>query len=178
MLKDSLSEHIYRKLSEGIQTSRHPYNFASLATNIQRSSYQRMVVIRGIKENIIRFYTDSRSSKVVQLRTNPKASLLFYDYKEMEQISLTGTVSISEDFNDATWKDIPRRSYRDYTATMVPGSLVASPTSIVYNSQEPYFCCLEFQFQSIDYLSINRECNTRIKAQYQNNQWKASYVVP
>ena len=57
----------------------------------------RIVVLRGIsqKERKIWFHSDIRSSKVKIIKSNPQASLLFYDKSEKIQLRIGGTTKIN-----------------------------------------------------------------------------------
>ena len=56
-----------------------------------------MVVLRGInkKYNNLWFHTDIRSKKIKTLKTNPIASLLFYDKEEKIQLRIAGNAKIN-----------------------------------------------------------------------------------
>ena len=53
----------------------------------------RVVLLKGIDERGFTFYTNHDSSKGLQLKTNPKAAVLFYWQKLERQVRIQGTVT-------------------------------------------------------------------------------------
>lgn len=83
----------------------------------------RMVLLRGLDDRGLVFYTNHRSAKGRELAANPRAALVFYWPSLGRQIRVTGPVEpASEEESDAYWAGRP------------PGSnlsAVASPQSEV-----------------------------------------------
>ncbi len=136
-----------------------------------------MVVFRGITNNTISIYTDIRTPKVSQLLLNPNASVLFYDYKKMNQIQLTGTIEVEKEYDATVWNSISPKAKKDYTTKLAPGSVIDEPDKVLYGDNIN-FCILKFSFNEIDYLDINRPYHTRAKFKLTNNEWLGNYVIP
>jgi len=167
---------LFSKIKNAIETPRHPLKFGCLASSIQNTPQQRMVVLRAIDKNTIIIYTDPRTAKVEAFSQNPNASLLLYDYEKMEQIILKGTVKIKDEQTDL-WKKIPKHAYKDYTSVEVPGSKLNSPNP-TYDIEKPNFCILKFKFTEIDYLIINKGQNKRYKINLIYPKWFINLIAP
>ena len=69
----------------------------------------RMVLLRGLDDRGLRFYTSYGSRKAQQLRENPSAAALFYWPSLQRQVRIEGTVSeTSEDDSDEYFASRPR----------------------------------------------------------------------
>jgi len=89
----------------------------------------RMVLLRGIDQRGLVFYTDRESDKGRELEANPHAAALFHWFKPLHrQVRVTGAVEEVEDaLSDAYWRSRPSGSRR---------SAVASRQSSVVKSRE------------------------------------------
>jgi len=173
-----LLEEIFTSLKVGRTIPKHPYRYVNLATSVDNKIFQRMVVFRKIEKNCITIYTDSRTPKVSQLKSNSNASLLFWDYKRMTQIQLQGKVAINLEKDTSIWNNLPEKAKEDYSATKVPGSELSSSNEIQFFEEENFFCKLQFHITEIDYLKINKPHHIRAKFTLENEQWEGNYVVP
>ena len=69
----------------------------------------RMVLLRGLDERGLRFYTSYGSRKAQELRENPFGAALFYWPALLRQVRVEGTVSeTSDDDSDAYFASRPR----------------------------------------------------------------------
>ncbi len=169
---------IFKDLSTGIKTAKHPYRYACLSSISQKKPTQRMVVVREIEENTITIYTDSRTKKVADFKQNPNASLLFFDYIQMKQIQLNGMISIDNTTDPNEWNTISEKAQRDYTTHLAPGSRIDDPKNVTYQKDTIYFCKLLFTFTTVDYLEIKKPQHIRATYSIKNNNWEGNYVVP
>jgi len=174
---ESLLHKIFSELHKGVNTPKHPYRYFCLSSISENKPQQRMVVFRSIQENTISIYTDIRTPKASQLLANPNASILLYDYKKMNQIQLSGTVSIEKTYDNTVWESISPKAKKDYTTLLPPGSLVEAPDKVTYGNTI-HFCILKFTFTKIDFLDINRPHHTRAIFNLTDNQWTGDYVIP
>ncbi|GAB4347565.1 MAG: pyridoxamine 5'-phosphate oxidase [Gammaproteobacteria bacterium] len=71
----------------------------------------RMVLLRGLDERGLVFYTNLTSRKGQQLQENPRAALCFHWQPLAEQVLVEGEVElVSEEEADAYWASRPRES--------------------------------------------------------------------
>lgn len=175
---DEILKNIFKEIEKGITIKRHPYKYGCLSSIKNESPQQRMVVMRKLEKNLLTIYTDERSPKVAQFTDNPEASILFYNPVKMTQIILKGHIKINHDTDNEIWKSLPEVAHKDYTTLLAPGTTVENPEP-EYDSNSAHFCYLEFVFDSIDYLNIDRPYHTRTSFKLStSNTWEGSYVTP
>jgi pyridoxamine 5'-phosphate oxidase len=88
------------------------YEAMALATASRNGKTSvRFVLLKGIDERGIVFFTDARSRKGRELRDNPRASLAFYWQPKGRQIRVEGIVEeVTPEEADAYWTTRPRQS--------------------------------------------------------------------
>ena len=85
----------------------------------------RIVLLKGLDNNGMLWYTDSRSDKGEQLAQNPCAALLFYWPPLERQVRVTGTVEVLPDSTaDAYFHSRPRAS--QLSAAAAPQSRIVA----------------------------------------------------
>ena len=79
----------------------------------------RMVLLRGIDDRGLVFYTDQESGKGQELKANPFAAALFHWFTPVHrQVRVTGAVEVVEaSSSDAYWKSRPPGSRRSAVAS-------------------------------------------------------------
>ena len=79
----------------------------------------RMVLLRGIDDRGLVFYTDQESGKGQELKANPFAAALFHWFKPVHrQVRVTGAVEVVEaSLSDAYWQSRPPGSRRSAVAS-------------------------------------------------------------
>ncbi|WP_029489570.1 pyridoxamine 5'-phosphate oxidase family protein [Aquimarina agarivorans] len=169
---------LFNELNTGIKTPKHPYRYACLASVSEQIPIQRMVVVRNINDNSITIYTDSRTKKVTDFIKNTNASLLFYNYEQMKQIQLKGSISVETNVNSELWDTISEKAQRDYTTNLAPGTEINHPKDVAYQKEYIHFCKLTFTFSKIDYLEIKRPNHIRASFRLENNVWDGNFIVP
>ena len=86
-------ERIRDAIERASATGRRNMNAMSLATvDASGAPSVRHVLLKGIDEQGLRFFTDARSEKARNLAENPKASVCFYWEPIEEQARVDGTV--------------------------------------------------------------------------------------
>ena len=91
----------------------------------------RTVVLRGVNvsERSLRFHTDRRSAKFLELTRNPRIALHFYDASIKTQIRLeaVGELHVEGSLASAAWKASQPSSRLCYAAKFGPGEEVTMP---------------------------------------------------
>ena len=79
----------------------------------------RMVLLRGIDQRGLVFYTDQESGKGQELKANPFAAALFHWFKPVHrQVRVTGAVEVTDaSLSDAYWQSRPPGSRRSAVAS-------------------------------------------------------------
>ena len=101
-----------RVLARVARTRVHEPDAAILATaDAQGRPSVRTVLIRGVDERGLVFYTNGESRKAAQLRVNPRAALVIYSDALRLQILIEGRVErVADEDVDAYWIRRPRLS--------------------------------------------------------------------
>ena len=152
-------------LEESLVEKEHPWRVFTLSTVDDAGRPQsRSVVMREVESQnwLLRFYSDSRSPKILQLQHNPNVSLCFWNPLLKQQLRAEGVARLMSDMKaiDARWqsvKDGP--TVGDYTTKLAPGSEVDPLVEFV---EENWFCVVEIKISSFDLLQLNREGHQRV----------------
>lgn len=76
-------------------------NYTSLATIGQNGKPKnRTLVFRGFEKKALKFTTDLRSEKIVEIKCNPAAELCWYFPETREQFRISGTIQILDASSD------------------------------------------------------------------------------
>ena len=153
----------------------------------------RIVVLRKSDQsnNLLQFHSDIRSDKINKLKTNPNASLLFYDKDEKIQVRLKVECIINHE-NDITresWSKTQHISRKCYLVDNGPGTESEVPTSGLKpeldnfdytkeQSEEGYknFTVIQCIINSFDLLYLSAKGHRRIRFNLKNN--KNNWLVP
>jgi len=91
----------------------------------------RTVVLRAADRHLrrLRFHTDLRSSKVPDLRANPRIGLHAYDPGSKIQLRLScrAVIDATGDMAATAWQNSPMMGRANYRAPAGPGTPIASP---------------------------------------------------
>ena len=180
MLEEAFKELI-TALFNGIYKKGHPFRYFTLATINGDMPQLRSVVLRKVSEDLkFTFYTDNRSSKIVQLKDNNNVSALFYHPKKQIQIKVDGIATLIKDKEvlNKYWHGVPIHARKDYTTSKSPGSIIDAVDSVSYLDQENYFCVVEIETTSIEYLKLQQPNHQRILFTKVNESWNGKFLVP
>lgn len=181
MLKD-LFEETWKELKSGATEKSHPFDVCCLATlENSENTRQRIVKLREVTSaNTLLFYTDSRSSKIEQIKQNPTSSGLFYNPAIKLQILVSGKILLHTD--DELWQDhrqkIDGRAINDYNTKSPPGKPIKNPVEVT-RSRDINFALLELIPDSIEYLKLRAEPN-RMRALFTKtaDNWDKTFLIP
>jgi pyridoxamine 5'-phosphate oxidase len=184
---DSLDKVLYNaqnQLRRGAADPKHPYHQVSFSTVHQNMTFQRTVILRKIDEHFnFWFYTDYRSKKVLHLKLNPYASLLFYNPRNRCQISIQVRVSIhhSDALAQEIFKKIPSISYRDYGMPLPPGTATdEANVQMPFSAEEAKknFTLLIARPQHVEVLQLGRESHSRAIFKRESESWLMQWLLP
>ena len=153
----------------------------------------RIVVLRKSDQlnNLVQFHSDIRSYKILKLKNNKNASLLFYDKEEKIQVRLKVECIINHD-NEITkesWLKTGHISRKCYLVDNGPGTESPTPTSglkpeldnfefTMEQSEEGYknFTVIQCKIKSIEWLYLAAKGHRRARFDLEKN--KESWLVP
>ena len=168
-----------KQLTGALNYNKHPFRYFTLAsTSKDGTPSLRTVVLRDFcpKKFLLTIFTDARSKKVEEFKSNKMGKFLFYDTSRLIQIIIE--VKMIEVINlDNHFKTLPEPSKKDYTSITKPGTKIQSPDKVKYNYSQNYFRKIIFQAVNLEYLKLKRP--THIRATFSSeDEWKGSYLVP
>ena len=192
---DKIYLKIWELLKTGLLNRNLPFHIPVFICGQDSNADGRMVVLRGInqKDKNLWFHTDIRSKKIRILKTNPIASLLFYDKEEKIQLRITGKIKINYKNSIAkkSWNKTTHMSRQCYLGNETPGSDTLSPTSglteeidnhkysieeseIGYNN----FCVVEIFIESIEWLYLAARGHRRAHFALKNSSVEKKWLIP
>ena len=153
----------------------------------------RIVVLRKSDQsnNLIQYHSDIRSNKIVKLKNNKNASMLFYDKDEKIQVRLKVECTVNHD-NEITkesWLKTGHMSRKCYLVDNGPGTESSYPTSglkpeldnfefTMEQSEAGYknFTVIQCKIQNMEWLYLAAKGHRRAKFDLENN--KEHWLVP
>ena len=143
----------------------HPWRVFTLSTvDADGRPHSRSVVLREIEPQcwIMRFYSDSRSPKILQLQHNPNVSICFWNPQLKQQLRAEGVATLMSDPKAISerWDRVKEGpTVSDYTTKLAPGSEVDPLVECV---DQNWFCVVEIKIRSFDLLQLKREGHKRV----------------
>ena len=192
-------DKIYLKIWELLKTALSnrdlPFHIPVFICGQNGDADGRMVVLRGIneKDKNLWFHTDIRSKKIRTLKTNPIASLLFYDKEEKVQLRITGKTKINYQNNitKKSWNKTAHMSRQCYLGNQAPGSESILPTSglteeidnhkySIEESEIGYknFCVVEIFIESFEWLYLAARGHRRAYFTLKNSSVEKKWLIP
>jgi len=192
---DKIYLKIWELLETGLSNRDLPFHIPVFICGHDSNADGRMVVLRGInrKDKNLWFHTDIRSKKIKALKTNPIASLLFYDKEEKIQLRIIGKTKINyqNKITKKSWNNTTHMSRQCYLGDKAPGSNTVSPTSglteeidnhkyTIEESEIGYknFCVVEIFIESIEWLYLAARGHRRAYFTLKNSSVEKKWLIP
>jgi len=192
---DKVYSKIWDLLYLGLQNRDAPFHIPVFICGNSSKSDGRIVVLRGIneKEKKIWFHSDIRSNKVKIIKSNSKATFLFYDKSEKIQLRICGSAKINyqNDITKKSWKKTAHMSRQCYLGDRAPGFEVSEPTSgltshvdnlkyTIEESEVGYqnFCVIETFIESIEWLYLAAKGHRRAYFSFKSDVLKKKWLIP
>ncbi len=184
VILDNLHSSFRRASSE----SNHPFRFFTVSTVSTEDQIPeiRMVVLRRFTADwTLRFFTDYRSSKVVQVRHNPSASLLFWEDEKKVQVRIQATAQVhhANSITDEEWKTVESESRVSYTTKHAPGVEIPHPKEghiLADKHSDKHFSVIDLNPFSIKVLQLKRDGHLALQFTRKSaeDDWSGSWIVP
>ena len=137
MIIDTLNDvldSIWQRWTRGKADRRSPLHTPVVGSvDCYGATQQRIMVLRGVDRlsRTMRFHTDRRSSKALQIGDGAPLSVLGYDATAKIQMRISGTAHIETvgPTADTAWASSTPSSRRIYLVTPGPGTAVEAPRS-------------------------------------------------
>ena len=190
---EEIQKKLWSMLDDAVVNRNSPFRIPVFICADQNDVDGRIVVLRKSDKNnsLLQFHTDLRSQKVVILKKNKNASLIFYDKEEKIQlrVKVICEVNNQDPVSEDSWKKTQHISRRCYLTDSAPGSLSGSPTSgmiskledfdyTMEQSEEGYknFTVIRCNIKSIEWLYLAAKGHRRAIFNFENK--KNSWLVP
>ena len=192
---DKVYEKIWDLLNKGLKNRNSPFHIPVFICGNKKKFDGRIVVLRGIneKEKKLWFHTDIRSRKIEIIKSNPEATLLFYDKSEKIQLRIQGNIKINYDNNitQMGWKKTVHMSRQCYLGDKAPGidsplpssGLTENVDNLKYSEKESEagyknFCIIETFIKSIEWLYLAAKGHRRAYFSIKNNSLEKKSLIP
>ena len=192
---DKVYLKIWELLNLGLQNRDLPFHIPVFICGDQKKFDGRIVVLRGVdeKEKKIWFHSDIRSKKIKILRSNPNATLLFYDKGEKIQlrIGVDTKINYQNEVTKDSWKNTAHMSRQCYLGKNPPGSDSTTPSSglsedvdnLKYSIEESEvgyknFCVVETFIKSIEWLYLAAKGHRRAYFNLNKKQLEKKWLIP
>lgn len=166
---------VWKELDRAAGDQHHEWRTPVLATlGADGHANARTVVLRHVQPEgrTLVFFTDSRSPKVDELRSQPRASLVFWSKKLRWQLRLRTTFSVltAGVEVDVAWERLKQTSAAgDYLSAAAPGAPVERGMTVV--GDQPNFAMLQCRVEAIDWLELARGGHRRAWLEAHGNRW-------
>jgi len=166
--------------------------YVQLATVTPRNlPTNRTVVFRGFTDeyNCLKFITDMRSQKVLDIRHNPHAEICWYFPKTREQFRIAGTLSLvdkslttHQKLREVTWRELSDNA-RIQFLWATPSEPTINSDTIEIAPPDPIvplenFGLLLLEPNRVDWLKLRGNPQSRILYTYQDQAWHTLAINP
>jgi hypothetical protein len=188
-LKKSL-EFVFSNLEKGVTERGHQFHLLVLGTIDKNNRPQnRNVVLRKVDmtNSLIRFHTDIRSNKIIDIKNNSSISLLGYDKVNKLQVRLTANAIVEEskEVLSDVWSKMYPMSRECYRVKDAPGKVVASRDEVLFEDEGndklngfENFVIINCHISSIETLFLHSSGHVRAKYIYENGTFHGEWLVP
>ena len=188
-----IKKKIWSMLDDAVTNRSSQFRIPVFICGDQSDFDGRIVVLRKSDQtnNMVQFHSDIRSDKILKLKNNKNASMLFYDKEEKIQVRLKVECIINHD-NEVTkesWKKTGHISRKCYLVDNGPGTESSTPTSglkpeldnfefTMEQSEKGYknFTVIQCKIKSIEWLYLAAKGHRRARFEIDNN--KEYWLVP
>jgi 3-hydroxyisobutyrate dehydrogenase len=180
---DEIEKKIWLMLNDSITNRSSPFRIPVFICGDQNDFDGRIVVLRKLDQstNRLQFHSDVRSDKILKLKNNKNASMLFYDKEEKIQVRLKVECTVNHDnkITKESWLKTGHMSRKCYLLDNGPGTVSPEPTSglkpeldnfefTMEQSEEGYknFTVIHCKIKSIEWLYLAAKGHRRAKFEF------------
>ena len=191
---DQIVDEVWARLHAGANAAkeRSPFTMLQVATiALDGAPAVRTVVLRRVsrEQRSVVFHTDVRSTKVSELRRDPRISLVGCDLDGGIQVRLHGVARIVETPSEtrAAWNSSRPRTLIVYRTPLAPATPVASPAEAHAKTHTEdldssagfeNFCLIDVTVSRIDYLDLNPAGHMRASLVFEEGKWRGTWLAP
>ena len=189
-----IEKKIWLMLSDAVTNRKSSFRIPVFICGSQSNFDGRIVVLRKSDQsnNLLQYHSDIRSDKILKLKNNKNAAMLFYDKEEKIQarIKVDCVVNHENDITKESWSKTQHISRKCYLVDSGPGTKSTTPTSGLKpdldnfeftkeQSEEGYknFTVIQCKVKSIEWLYLAAKGHRRAFLDYSGGE-KYTWLVP
>ena len=189
-----IKKKIWSLLGDAVVNRNSPFRIPVFVCGDQNDFDGRIVVLRKSDQsnNLLQFHSDIRSYKIIKLKNNKNAFMLFYDKEEKIQlrIKVECIINHNNQITKESWSQTGHISRKCYLVDSGPGTKSPNPTSglkpeldnfefTLEQSEEGYknFSVIQCKIKSIEWLYLAAKGHRRARFEFGNNN-KEYWLVP
>ena len=188
-----IKKKIWLMLDDAVTNRSSQFRIPVFVCGDQKDFDGRIVVLRKSDQsnNLVQFHSDIRSDKIIKLKNNKNASMLFYDKEEKIQVRLKVecTINHNNEITKESWSKTGHISRKCYLVENGPGTESPNPTSglkpeldnfefTMEQSEEGYknFTVIQCKIKTVEWLYLAAKGHRRARFELDNN--KEYWLVP
>ncbi len=188
-----IKKKIWLMLDDAVTNRSSQFRIPVFICGDQKDFDGRIVVLRKSDQsnNLVQFHSDIRSDKIIKLKNNKNASMLFYDKEEKIQVRLKVecTINHNNEITKESWSKTGHISRKCYLVENGPGTESPNPTSglkpeldnfefTMEQSEEGYknFTVIQCKIKTVEWLYLAAKGHRRARFELDNN--KEYWLVP
>ena len=188
-----IKKKIWLMLNDAISNRSSPFRIPVFVCGDKQDFDGRIVVLRKADEskNLVQYHSDIRSDKIIRIKNNKNAAMLFYDKEEKIQIRLKVecTINHENEITKESWLKTGHISRKCYLVDNGPGTESQHPTSglkpeldnfefTMAQSEKGYknFTVIQCKIKSIEWLYLAAKGHRRARFELDAN--KEFWLVP
>ncbi|MEM6477783.1 MAG: pyridoxamine 5'-phosphate oxidase family protein [Pseudomonadota bacterium] len=171
-------DRAWQMLVRGVNDPRHAARTPTLATMSKEGPEQRTLVLRQANRaaGTLTLFTDAATSKVRQLRDDPRASLHIWDKRSQIQLRIAAHVSMTPGEREI-WDQMPEGAREVYGVEPAPGTRISDPEGFHRNSNADKFLKLTLQIVKIELVTLGLPIHRRAEFKASDN-WRGHWLAP
>ena len=183
---DEIIKQVWSMFDNAIKDRSSPFRIPVFICGNQKDFDGRIVVLRKSdqKNKLLQFHSDIRSDKILKLKSNSKASFLFYDKDEKIQVraKVDCVINYKNEITEQSWLKTGHMSRKCYLVDNGPGSESEIPTSgllpekdnfdyTMEESEKGYenFTVIQCKINSLEWLYLAAKGHRRARFEYGDN---------
>jgi pyridoxamine 5'-phosphate oxidase len=183
---DEIIKQIWSMFDKAIKDRSSSFRIPVFICGDQKNFDGRIVVLRKSdqKNRVLQFHSDIRSDKISKLKSNSKASFLFYDKDEKIQVraKVDCVINYKNEITEQSWLKTGHISRKCYLVDNGPGSESEIPTSgllpekdnfdyTMEESEKGYenFTVIQCKINSLEWLYLAAKGHRRARFEYGDN---------
>ena len=183
---DEIIKQVWSMFDNAIKDRSSPFRIPVFICGDQKEFDGRIVVLRKSdqKNRVLQFHSDIRSDKISKLKSNSKASFLFYDKDEKIQVraKVDCVINYKNEITEQSWLKTGHISRKCYLVDNGPGSESEIPTSgllpekdnfdyTMEESEKGYenFTVIQCKINSLEWLYLAAKGHRRARFEYGDN---------